>query len=103
MLARAAQALTQVERELSAERAVALARIAEALEAQLARLAEAQAALRAAGSGQRGPLTAAYLSRRTEALRWRWYLEVQREAVGLVGHDDLDRFYPIPPAPACLP
>ena len=43
------------------------------------------------------PEVAAYEALRKQARRYRWYLEVQREALGLVRHDDLDRFYPIPP------
>jgi hypothetical protein len=35
---------------------------------------------------------------RREALRYRWYLEVQRESVGLRHHHCLDEFYRIPPA-----
>jgi hypothetical protein len=30
-------------------------------------------------------------------MKYRWYLEVQREAIGLRQHQHLDEFYPIPP------
>ena len=33
---------------------------------------------------------------RAEALRHRWYLEVQREALGIRNHRRLDEFYPMP-------
>lgn len=35
---------------------------------------------------------------RAEAVRYRWYLEVQREALGIRNHRSLDEFYPMPPA-----
>jgi hypothetical protein len=91
-------ALLQLERELVVERATALARIAEALAARLARLGEAGSALRDAPLDRRPALAEAYAALRAEALRWRWYLEVQREALGILRHDDLDRFYPVPAA-----
>jgi hypothetical protein len=33
---------------------------------------------------------------RERARRYRWYLEVQRESVGLTRHEALDELYPIP-------
>jgi hypothetical protein len=33
---------------------------------------------------------------RAEATRYRWYLEVQREALGIRSHANLDEFYAIP-------
>jgi hypothetical protein len=36
---------------------------------------------------------------RAEARRYRWYLEVQREALGIRHHATLDEFYAIPDAP----
>ena len=40
---------------------------------------------------------AAYRELRRQALQYRWYVEVQREAIGLRRHDVLDEFYRIPP------
>lgn len=34
---------------------------------------------------------------RRQAEQWRWYLCVQREAIGLRRHDDVDATFPIPP------
>jgi hypothetical protein len=39
-----------------------------------------------------------YASLLERARTWRWYLEVQREAVGLTRHDLIDQLYPLPPA-----
>jgi hypothetical protein len=33
---------------------------------------------------------------RTLAVKYRWYLEVQREALGMRRHDVLDEFYKVP-------
>jgi hypothetical protein len=33
---------------------------------------------------------------RARALKYRWYLEVQREALGFLRHDGLDEFYKVP-------
>jgi hypothetical protein len=80
--------------EIASEKAAALARIAGTLEALVAELHRIAAALQA------GEPEAAERHRRLreQALRYRWYLEVQREAVGLTWHDELDRLYPIPDA-----
>ena len=39
---------------------------------------------------------AKYRELRRRAIRYRWYLEVQREALGLRHHHLLDEFYSIP-------
>jgi HAMP domain-containing protein len=98
---RGADGVGHLEHELMAERAAALARIAETLEGHLSRLRRAAARLEA-GTGAAEPREArdAYPALRAAARRWRWYLEVQREAVGFLRHDDLDRLYPLPPEPA---
>jgi hypothetical protein len=80
----------QTLRDLQAERASALARIAERLEQALAALAEADRALAASP-------TEAARARRREALLLAgerlWFLVVQREALGLRRHDSaLDAF-----------
>ncbi|HZH79252.1 MAG TPA: hypothetical protein VEY88_24740 [Archangium sp.] len=35
---------------------------------------------------------------RAEAEKQRWYLVIQREALGLRQHADLEEMYPLPPA-----
>ena len=87
----------QVLRELNAERAAALMRIAGTLESLLAQLESAtDRVARAEGLGRVRAL-AAYRELRAHAVKYRWYLEVQREALGIRRHDVLDEFYRIPP------
>jgi hypothetical protein len=87
----------QVLKELNAERAAALMRIAGKLESLLAQLETARDRVaRAEGQGRIRELTA-YRELRAHAVKYRWYLEVQREALGMRRHDVLDEFYRIPP------
>ena len=46
---------------------------------------------------EREALAAAYNAARDDALRLREYLLIQREALGFLGNDTLERVYPIPP------
>jgi hypothetical protein len=85
---RSAEELRRVEVEIAEEKTAALARIA----GRLQELIEQAAELRANGE------PAAYESVRQQARLYRWYLEVQREALGLTWHAELDRIYPVPPA-----
>lgn len=86
----------RVEKELVAERAAALARIAGRLGELVARLAETRAVLASLAGEERRARLGEYQVLRAEARLYRWYLEVQREALGLRRHDGLDEFYPIP-------
>jgi hypothetical protein len=72
-------------RELNDERAAALLRISKKLESLIEQLHGAQD-------------VESFRAIRADALRYRWYLEVQREALGLRRHEQLDDFYPIPDA-----
>jgi hypothetical protein len=84
----------QTERDLVAERAAALARTTERLEAALEGLAAADAAW----AGRRTP---GALDRRRRALAEAgerlWFLVVQREALGLYRHDELFQALRVPP------
>ena len=73
----------QLLKELNEERAAALSRISRTLESLLAQL-----------TVERDPDKHAELRRR--AVKYRWYLEVQREALGMRDHRLLDEFYRIP-------
>jgi hypothetical protein len=88
--------LARVERELQSERAGALARIAGRLGELVARLARLRSELPAEAGAPRAAQVEAYRAVRAEARLYRWYLEVQREALGLRRHDGLDEHYPIP-------
>lgn len=85
-------------RELQEERAAALVRIARTLEAAIEGLRAAGIRFASAEGVERDRERTAYRELRETALRYRWYLEVQREALGLRQHDRLDEFYAIPPS-----
>lgn len=91
-----AERLGRTEEEIRAEIAASLGRTAERLEGLLAEIE----ALRARADGLAGAERAAIVERHNElcgaAERWRWYLVVQREAIGLTRHEDVERMYPIP-------
>jgi len=92
--ARAAEGLSRIQDEINAEKAAALSRIAGTLEALLAELR--RIAAEAAASQARERAVARHREVREQALRYRWYLEVQREAIGLTRHEALDEMYPVP-------
>ena len=93
MTGTATDAFARVEEEILRERAAALKRIAGTLEELLSELG----ALRDRLPGpERGPQASAYRALWERAQLYRWYLEVQREALGLRGHDVLDEIYPRP-------
>ncbi len=92
----AEESLARVERELQEERAAALARIAGRLGELVAQLGEARSRLGGLGPDERRGALEAYRALHAEARLYRWYLEVQREAVGLRRHDGLDELFPIP-------
>ena len=80
---------TQLLKELNEERVAALTRISRKLESLIAQLHQ-----------ERDPAKFAEL--RIEARKYRWYLEVQREAMGIRHHRSLDDFYPIPDTPQAV-
>ena len=69
----------QLLRELNEERVAALRRISGTLESLIGQLHASRERVRA------------------RALKYRWYLEVQREALGIRRHEALDEFYKVPP------
>jgi hypothetical protein len=86
----------RIERELVGERAAALRRIAERLEALLAELTRCQEQWHASAGGERAAAAQTHRAVRAEVRLYRWYLEVQREALGLRRHDRLDEVYRVP-------
>jgi hypothetical protein len=93
-----AESLARTEAELRAEKAAALARIAGTLEGLLLELRRRRESFGRLSSEERAAAAEAYDALREQARLYRWYLVVQREALGLVRHDDVDRHYP-PPEP----
>jgi hypothetical protein len=84
-------------RELQEERAAALARISRRLEYLLDQLQATREQIARGRDEDRARDIAAYRELHKEAVKYRWYLEVQREAIGLRQHQHLDEFYRIPP------
>ena len=86
----------RLERELTAERAAALRRICETLESLIEQLNALQARIGQPHWADDRPELAQYRALRRTAVQYRWYLEVQREALGLHPTHGLDEFYRIP-------
>lgn len=82
--------------ELNEERAAALMRISKKLEELIDRLRGVREQLPSLAAHQRDHAVREYEQLREEAKKYRWYLEVQREAVGLRNHRSLDEFYAVP-------
>jgi hypothetical protein len=82
--------------ELNEERAAALLRISRTLETAIGRLQAARERIGPLRGAERSREIAAYGELRRHAIKYRWYLEVQREALGMRHHHNLDEFYRIP-------
>ena len=87
----------RLQRELNEERAAVLLRISRTLESLIAQLDAARERVLHARAEEREREMIRYRELRGQALQYRWYLEVQREALGLRHHHRLDEFYCIPP------
>jgi hypothetical protein len=84
-------------KELQEERAAALARISRRLERLIGQLETTREQIAHGRDEDRPGAIAAYRELHKQAIKYRWYLEVQREAIGLRHHQRLDEFYRIPP------
>jgi hypothetical protein len=91
-----AEAFERITKEMQAERASALRRISSTLESLIAEMQAIRARLASLDEPDRARALHDYAELRRQALRYRWYLEVQREALGLYQHHRLDEFYAIP-------
>ena len=85
-----------IERELNEERVAALRRISGTLESLIEQLHASRERMQHLRGPERRREVDAYRELRRHAVRYRWYLEVQREAMGLRHHHNLDELYPIP-------
>ena len=86
----------RIELELMEERAAALRRISQTLESLIEELGRLRAHIGEVHWSNQSPDVARYRDLRRRAVRYRWYLEVQREALGLHPDHRLDEFYSIP-------
>jgi hypothetical protein len=92
------EGFARLEKEIVKEKAAALGRAGERLEAALATVAALGQALDAESDpARRTPLLEEYEAARRRALHARTMLLIQREAIGLRYHRDVDRHFPEPP------
>ena len=96
-MARTAEAHDHIAWELNEERVSALRRISQTLEKLIVQVGEAGDGLRSVAPAERDRAVTDYRELRSRALQYRWFLEVQREAMGLRHHHRLDEFYRVPP------
>jgi hypothetical protein len=101
-MSRAGEGLRRVDNEILAEKAAALGRAGERLEAALAELHAVTRRLAESGGDGRAELCAAYRAARERARTARLYLLIQREAVGLRSHRVVDQQFPEPAPPPWL-
>ena len=85
-------------REFNEERVSALRRISDTLESLIEQLHALRARIPQLTGSERARELVVYRELRRCAIRYRWYLEVQREALGLRHHHRLDEFYAVPDA-----
>jgi hypothetical protein len=83
-------------RELNEERVAALTRISRTLEALIGQLETLRVRIEGAAGGTSSRDVDEYERVRARAKQYRWFLEVQREALGMRHHGFLDRFYAVP-------
>lgn len=81
---------------MNEERVSALRRISGTLESLLVQLRASRERVHRAPELYRERELAAWRDLRAQAVKYRWYLEVQREALGMRRHDVLDEFYTVP-------
>jgi hypothetical protein len=85
-----------VLRQIQEERAAALTRISRTLESLIDQLHATRVRIKEQPNSGSSADADEYERLRARARQYRWYLEVQREALGLRHHDFLDRFYAVP-------
>ncbi len=95
---RSSLGVKQLEREILEEMAYALGRAEDKLNVALLELQVAGDEVDAAADDEeRAEKLEAYGERWARAERVRWEFLIHREALGFRRHEDVDRFYPLPP------
>lgn len=85
-----------IEVEIRKEKVSALRRVAGRLETAITDLRELEAKMPAPGSPDRARFVERHQELRAHAEQQRWYLIIQREAMGLLHHGVVDEMYPVP-------
>ena len=88
---------SRLELELNEERAAALQRISQTLESLLEQLHQLRMTIVATPLPDESGDMARYRELRHRAVQYRWYLEVQRESLGMLSDPRLDEIYAVPP------
>jgi len=83
-------------RQLNEERVAALTRISRTLESTIEQLQSIRTRITCVSGRIASADANEYARLRARAIQYRWYLEVQREALGLRHHGFIDRFYAVP-------
>ncbi len=86
-----------IEVQIRQEKASALRRVGDKLEKLIAELTTLERELHTLSGARRAERAARYQQVRAEAEHERWCLVVQREAMGLWNHAEVDLMYRIPP------
>ena len=95
---RRAETFRRIQSEIAGEKAAALGRAGERLEAAMREVTEwAQRVRETPDAGERASLATAYEQARARALEARMTLLIQREALGLRRHAVVDQQFPEPP------
>jgi hypothetical protein len=84
-----------IEVELRQEHAASLIRVSRRVEGLLAQLRHSEQQLLQLRGAARSAAQAAHEQLRAEYEKHRWYLLIQREAMGLYHHDIIDELYPV--------
>lgn len=90
------EAALPIELEMAKEKAFALRRTAYSIEKLLAEMQQIERELGALSGPERARKVEAHSELRAQVEHERWKMIVQREALGLHRHDDVDLFYPLP-------
>jgi hypothetical protein len=98
-MSRRVETFRRIQAEIAGEKAAALGRAGERLEAAMREVAAwAQRVRDATASAERAGLAPAYEQARARALEARLALLIQREALGMRRHAVVDQQYPEPPS-----
>ncbi len=85
-----------IEVELQREKVSALRRVGGRLETLLSDLRALESRLPSPAARDRPRFAQRHRELLAEAEKYRWYLIVQREAIGLTNHDDVFQQFPLP-------
>jgi len=86
-----------IEVQIRQEKASALRRVGDKLETLIGQLVKLEGELRTLTGPPHSKKVEQYQKLWADADHQRWYLVIQREALGLFDHSEVDLMYPIPP------